>query len=70
MRQKDIAFITILNIMILEVLSNANIEFINHHYYREAPIDPLLPYLLYIKKYMCRDTIKKVVLCGYIFNSA
>jgi hypothetical protein len=50
MRQKNIDFIRILNKMRLNKQSDEDIEYINAHYYRAAPIDPLFPYLFYRNK--------------------
>ena len=50
MCQKDIDFITILNKMRLNKQSNSDIQYINDHCYRPAPIDPLFPYIYYKNK--------------------
>ena len=50
MRQKNIDFIRILNKMRLNKQSDEDIEYINAHCYRAAPIDPLFPYLFYRNK--------------------
>ena len=50
MRQKYIDCITILNKMRLNKQSNNGIQYINAHYYRPTPIDPLFHYLYYRNK--------------------
>jgi hypothetical protein len=45
MRQKDIDFIRILNKMRLNEQSNQDIEYINVHFHRTPPLDPLFPYI-------------------------
>jgi hypothetical protein len=45
MHQKDIDFIRILNKMRLNEQSNQDIEYINAHFHRTPPLDPLFPYI-------------------------
>ncbi len=50
MRQKNLDFIRILKKLRLNKQSDEDIEYINAHCYRAAPIDPLFPYLFYRNK--------------------
>ena len=58
MRQKDKDFIKILNKMRLNEQSTDDIEYINRHCYRPAPVDPLFPYLFYKNKDVQRHNEK------------
>ena len=58
MRQKGEDFIKILNKMRLNEQSVDDIEYINRHCYRLAPVDPLFPYLFYKNKDVQRHNEK------------
>ena len=61
MRQKDEDFIKILNKMSLNEQSTDDIEYINHHCYRPAPVDPFFPYLFYKNKDVQRHNEKMLL---------